>query len=169
MPQPLSAFINGIEYICALAAELKARIKSCLCDPNSSSRSSAEDSGGKQSSILNELRIFALDTLESIKSSLDNTKNINSFMLMSINRCIDFTKSRHGVQLLPRMETANFIEVMTIPVSCMQNLQSNITIEFEEVHPSMCANVITDRQWLQENVLCYLSNAVKYSSKVRGC
>jgi CheY-like chemotaxis protein len=38
---------------------------------------------------------------------------------------------------------------------------------------NICDNVVTDKHWFQENILCYLSNAVKYSSggevTVRAC
>ena len=33
--------------------------------------------------------------------------------------------------------------------------------------PIICSHIITDKQWLMENVPCLLSNTVKYSNK--GC
>ena len=30
---------------------------------------------------------------------------------------------------------------------------------------SICSHVVTDKQWFQENMICLLSNAVKYSSE----
>ncbi len=47
----------------------------------------------------------------------------------------------------------------------MKNLQNDrVFIAFEPIPHKVCNYIITDYQWLQENILCLLSNAVKYSS-----
>jgi CheY-like chemotaxis protein len=47
----------------------------------------------------------------------------------------------------------------------MGNIQERIGITFEPLSDDICSHIITDRQWLQENILCLLSNAVKYSTE----
>ena len=47
----------------------------------------------------------------------------------------------------------------------MQNIQQRIEIKLNTLPKEICSHIITDKQWLQENVLCLLSNAVKYSSQ----
>ena len=87
-------------------------------------------------------------------------------MLMTINRCIDYTKATKGMKLVPRYETVDLRETLQLPLSCMINIQNRIEIKLKEIDMSaICSHIITDKQWLQENVLCLLSNAVKYSSE----
>ena len=101
----------------------------------------------------------------SVQSCINNIRNTNSLMLMTVNRCIDFTKASKGLKLIPRYETIELMEVLQLPLNCMRNLQNRIEIRLQEVTCEVCSHIITDKQWLQENVLCLLSNAVKYSSE----
>jgi signal transduction histidine kinase len=83
---------------------------------------------------------------------------------MTINRCIDYTKASNGMKLVPKLETINLLETLKLPIDCMLNMQSKIEIKLLPIHSSICSHLITDKQWLQENILCLLSNAIKYSS-----
>ncbi len=47
----------------------------------------------------------------------------------------------------------------------MRDFKSHLAINLLPIAPEICTHVISDRQWLQENLLCLMSNAVKYSSK----
>jgi len=47
----------------------------------------------------------------------------------------------------------------------MRDFKSHLAINLLPISPEICTHVISDRQWLQENLLCLMSNAVKYSSK----
>jgi signal transduction histidine kinase len=96
--------------------------------------------------------------------NLKNMKTTNSFMLMTINRCMDFAKASNGLKLIPKQETLDLKEVIELPLSCMSNIQDRIVISLKPLQPEICSHIITDRQWLQENILCLLSNAVKYSA-----
>jgi signal transduction histidine kinase len=114
---------------------------------------------------------YVLTAVESIESSVKNAQNITSFMTMSINRCIDYTKATNGLKLNARFETVFLNECIDLPLNCMKDLQSasGIQIEFDEKSiSSICSHIITDKQWLQENLLCLLSNAVKYSKRNAG-
>lgn len=86
-------------------------------------------------------------------------------MLMSINRCLDYTKASKGMKLKPKYETINLREVLQFPIECMSNIQERIGIQVEKLSEEICSHIITDKQWLQENILCLLSNAVKYSTE----
>ncbi len=67
---------------------------------------------------------------------------------------------------MPRMETINLLDVINLPLKCMRGMQQDKQIELKlmTICSSVAENIITDKQWLQENILCLLSNAVKYSS-----
>lgn len=117
--------------------------------------------------ILNEAALDNrfLEYNNSIKQCLQNIRDTNTFMLMTINRCIDYTKASRGFKLVPRFETLNLLETMKLPLDCMKNIQEKIEIQLKPIDfEEICPYVITDKQWLQENILCLLSNAVKYST-----
>ncbi len=86
-------------------------------------------------------------------------------MLMTINRCIDYTKASKGLKLVPKPETIDLKDAIQLPISCMRNMQQKIGINVNPIPDELCQYLITDKQWLQENLLCLLSNAVKYSAE----
>ena len=52
----------------------------------------------------------------------------------------------------------------------MTNIQQRIKIILPPyTEQSICSHIITDKRWLQENILCLLSNAVKYSAGGEVC
>jgi signal transduction histidine kinase len=87
----------------------------------------------------------------------------SSFMTMCINRCLDYTKASKGVKLVPKPETVNLQEALDFPISIMRDVQTQLPIMLAPVPAEICSHIITDKQWLMENVLCLLSNAVRYS------
>jgi CheY-like chemotaxis protein len=89
----------------------------------------------------------------------------NSFMTMTINRCIDYTKASKGVKLVPKLETVELKPKFDMPVDLMRTVQSVVEIVVDTPVAGICSHIITDKQWLLENLLCLLSNAVKYSHK----
>ncbi len=105
------------------------------------------------------------DSFASINSCLTNIRNTNAFMLMTINRCIDYTKASKGMKLVPKYETVDLRETLQFPIECMNNIQERIKIQLLSLNDDICSHIITDKQWLQENLLCLLSNAVKYSTE----
>ena len=66
---------------------------------------------------------------------------------------------------MPPNETIDLMEALSMPLECMKNIQEKIGIVLRAVPKEICSHIITDKQWLQENVLCLLSNAVKYSAE----
>jgi CheY-like chemotaxis protein/signal transduction histidine kinase len=101
--------------------------------------------------------------LESICSASDNMRNINNFMLMTINRSIDFTKATKGLVLIPHYDTVNIEESLKTVVDCMTDLQQRIPIKVNPLPNDISKYILTDKTWFQENMLCLLSNAVRYS------
>eukprot|EP00981_Chlorochromonas_danica_P007891 scaffold1899_cov178-Ochromonas_danica.AAC.1 len=99
----------------------------------------------------------------SIGHSIVNMKTSNTFMLMAINRCLDYTKASKGFKLMPKYETVELMEALQLPMNCMKDVENGVAISLESLPTDICSHIITDKQWLQENILCLLSNAVKYS------
>ena len=103
----------------------------------------------------------AFDPL-SIFNSLNATCK---FMAMAINRSQDFIKASNNIALVPAMETFNLVEALAMSVRLIRHLEVDRTIT---VHPPdiyVSSYVISDKHWLRENVLCLLSNALKYSDE----
>jgi signal transduction histidine kinase len=112
------------------------------------------------------IRDSLLNHVGSIEENLQNMRNVNAFMLMNINRCMDYTKATNGLKLVPHIETASLKETIALPLHVMNAMQDGKTrIELLRVPTEICSHIITDKQWLQENIMCLLSNAVKYSHK----
>ena len=95
-------FVTGIEIISSIAIE----IKSNLYDPV---HAAAAEQRSTSSSILEKLGAI-LEITESVT-------NANTFMMMTINRCIDYNKTLYGVKLTPRYETIHLLEAMTFPIN----------------------------------------------------
>jgi CheY-like chemotaxis protein len=106
-----------------------------------------------------------MDHINSMIECITNMRNTNSFMLMTINRCIDYTKASKGLKLVPKHETIDLLETLSLPLNCMKEIQQRVSIIVLPLPMDICSHIITDKQWLQENVLCLLSNAVKYSNE----
>jgi CheY-like chemotaxis protein/signal transduction histidine kinase len=115
--------------------------------------------------VANELTHLVEGTTSQLRQCVKNISNTNAFMLMTINRCIDYTKASRGLKLIPKMETIDLYETIQLPLECMKNIQEKIDIHCQPVSTDICSHLITDKQWLQENILCLLSNAVKYSNE----
>lgn len=144
---PLSAFMNGIEASVQVVSDMESKVISLQAVPGAS-----QECAGLR------------DDMQALRSSLRSIANTNHFMLMSINRVIDYNKACRGISLVPYPETVDLREAMNLPVSCIQDMHSNrVAIEFKPFPPHISQFVITDKQWLQENMLCLLGNAVKYS------
>jgi CheY-like chemotaxis protein len=141
--QPLSAYVSGMELITSILPDIYSNLHP-----------------------LSECSISIVrEKLSEVGETIQNMRTVNEFMMMTINRCIDYTKSSQGLKLVPRMETINFVEAVALPLNCMRNLQDKtVEVNLLPISPEIGKHVITDKQWLQENILCLLSNAVKYST-----
>ena len=87
------------------------------------------------------------------------------FMLAAINRGQDYMKATNGVKLVPSNGTFELANTLKMVAQCTKQL-------FTEgrhliLHPlptiGFCPCIVSDSHWLLENLLCLISNAVKYS------
>jgi hypothetical protein len=104
---------------------------------------------------------YVHESAVTLMGCVNNMKSINNFMLMTINRCIDYTKASQGLKLVPHRETIDLREALALPLSVMKDMQSKVVVVMRQMSADICSHVITDKQWLQENILCLLSNAMK--------
>ena len=83
-----------------------------------------------------------------------------------INRTIDSAKSDAGVTLVPILTSFDIIKTLNVPIGWMKpHLElGKSTVTVTNRLPQDVMRLFSDNSWIQENLLCYLSNSVKYSS-----
>jgi CheY-like chemotaxis protein len=101
---------------------------------------------------------------DDIIEQLQMCKTNCAFMSVAINRTVDFAKSTSDIALTPKMEPVSITDSMQWAVTCLKAFQPNVSIALVPLPAGICDVIVTDKHWLMENVLCYLSNAVKYSA-----
>ena len=85
------------------------------------------------------------------------------FMAMAINRSQDFMKASNNIALTPALETFGLKDALEMSVNCIVHHQSSRTIVVHPFGKNILPRIISDKHWFVENLLCLLSNAVKYS------
>lgn len=87
-------------------------------------------------------------------------------LVATVNRCIDFTKACHHIDLVPNLEMTSLREIVEEVLQYCTSLYGASVIEMDQLDPSIIAShIVTDRQWLLDNLLCLCTNAIKYSCK----
>jgi CheY-like chemotaxis protein len=152
--------MTGIDIIGQVVGDLQLLVKTATTNATTNN-SAVTTSNNSVSNMGKSIR----EHVRTINFCVSNIRNTNVFMLMTINRCIDYTKASKGLMLVPKYETVDLSDALLLPLSCMRNIQNKVSIELRPLDSTLCSHVITDKQWLQENLLCLLSNAVKYSSE----
>jgi signal transduction histidine kinase len=97
---------------------------------------------------------------------LSSIEDIYQFMMMAINRAIDFRKATAGLKLLPSSETFELLPMVNWAVSKFGTNINGFVVKVQ-VHAScqeICPMVISDKHWFLENILCLGSNACKFTS-----
>ncbi len=109
------------------------------------------------------LKKLKMESLESITM----LKSICSFMLMMINRAIDYSKASSGMSLVSNQETVNVVEMLDWVVKCSSASPQpiEVPVQWESLPSGMCVNIITDKHWMMENLLCLVSNAQKFTTE----
>lgn len=87
-----------------------------------------------------------------------------AFMMMQINRALDVSKSENDVPLRAKPESVLLRTIVSWAINIMSSIQTRVRLKLKSNPPSLLDKLmLTDKVWLQENLLCLLSNAVKYS------
>jgi signal transduction histidine kinase len=112
--------------------------------------------------------------IESLRSSFpqsgdvfDTLDSACAFMTSAISRTIDFTKVSSGVGLTPYKTAFDLRVAFNSPlkwIKAMLPQDGSITLECLPFPTDIFSIIISDQRWVEENLLCLLSNAAKYSS-----
>ena len=98
---------------------------------------------------------------------LDTLNSACAFMTSAISRTIEFSKTSSGVSLTPSNSSFNLLSALNNPVKWIKSMltpDGNKSITLGAL-PEGVSTLITDKHWVEENLLCLLSNAVKYSNE----
>lgn len=116
--------------------------------------------------------VLGIEGLRSVRSScpqsaevLDTLESACAFMNAAISRTI--TKASIGVGLSPCKTTFDLQISLSNPLKWIKTMlpqDGKITLELDPLPAEVYTMIISDQHWLEENLLCLLSNAVKYSS-----
>jgi len=115
--------------------------------------------------LINELRTNFPHLVDIIHAAAQ-AQVASEFMSSNIRRALQFIKTHSNVSLVPAMSSFNVNEAVNqaiIWISALKN--ASCTLHFNRLPPAQCACILSDREWLIDNMLCLLSNAVKYSAK----
>ena len=125
---------------------------------------SAHSSPVGRASILSEFsRSASKHEVFSYRRILDGMFASCQFMKMAVNRSINFTKASANISLQASLETFEIASCISHSIDIIRMLNNDIDITFAPLPVAMCPFVISDQHWLGENILCLLSNAIKYS------
>eukprot|EP01040_Poterioochromonas_malhamensis_P007072 gene7072-7635_t len=147
LKSPLSAFIQGFEGLKESMTEFTKNLQIL----------SYQDDFKNRKAMMSGISFM--------KNTINSLVGTYQILLMTINRCTDYTKISHHIPLTPTLETVQLIEAITTPITCVSDLQGKICVELEMMDTNLAEYIITDRQWLQDNLLCLVSNAVKFSAE----
>eukprot|EP01042_Synura_sphagnicola_P001512 gene1512-1752_t len=95
--------------------------------------------------------------------SLLNLSTTAALMTMTINRSIDFTKAANGLALFPSIESVDLHRSIDWSVQCVRQSEFKVPVLLELHTVEVCRQIFTDKSWLQENLLCLISNGVRFS------
>eukprot|EP00596_Hydrurales_sp_CCMP1899_P003863 CAMPEP_0119052672 /NCGR_PEP_ID=MMETSP1177-20130426/73890_1 /TAXON_ID=2985 /ORGANISM="Ochromonas sp, Strain CCMP1899" /LENGTH=453 /DNA_ID=CAMNT_0007032313 /DNA_START=1381 /DNA_END=2742 /DNA_ORIENTATION=- len=84
------------------------------------------------------------------------------FMVSSINRSQDFMKASNNIVLMPTLESFDLGATMAVAVTCIKHMLSKRLIVVHPFDENICPHLVSDKHWLTENMMCLLSNAIKY-------
>jgi CheY-like chemotaxis protein len=98
---------------------------------------------------------------------LDTLESACGFMRCAISRTIDFTEANSSVGLTPCKTAFNLQKSINTPVKWMRSMLppgGGISLVLDPL-PKEVMTIVSDQRWFEENLLCLLSNGVKYSSE----
>jgi CheY-like chemotaxis protein len=114
---------------------------------------------------LQQLQAKTVQTCSTVELLIKSFMSTYWFLNLITNRYTESSKIAHSILLNPHLVILNLRETIATAVNCFSDLQDgrdcNIKIDF--IDESIATFIETDQQWLQDNLLSLLSNAMKFS------
>ena len=102
----------------------------------------------------------------SVKEEIEICRELEStfaFMSMTIGRACDFERTNKGFTLSPDLQYVHLDPIVTRMLNCCHGMKNNVDIKVAPISRMMNAKFHTDESWLFDNLLCLVSNAVKFT------
>ena len=98
-----------------------------------------------------------------LNDALDLLKCTYYLMNMNINRMVDFSRLNSAIGLVPQKDSVSLEKVIKEVTACVMNLQNRVPVEVTILPFLSQVCIAADESWLMDNILCLLSNAVKFT------
>ena len=88
-----------------------------------------------------------------------------AFMSSAINRSIDYSKIKIGMILMPSKSSFYLLSALNGPIKWIKSSlpkDGRLKLILNPI-PNNIKKIFSDQHWVEENLLCLLSNAIKYS------
>jgi signal transduction histidine kinase len=85
---------------------------------------------------------------------------------MIVNRSVDYCKIRADLNLTPTLQPVHLVDCIQQVIGCYAS-DAGMSIVLKDIPTGVPAEGITDASWLQDNLLCMVGNACKYSERSR--
>lgn len=128
--------------------------------PQTSSKSDMPHAAANQNLLYTSVEVYEAqyEIVQTMRSTL-------SFMSMIIDRSLDSSRATAGLKLVPNIEKFEIKESISKVIRCVACMQSSVMINVNYEFKQHALLISSDRRWFEGNVLCVVSNAVKYSSQ----
>ena len=104
------------------------------------------------------------EVVKEIMSTINEMQSSSEFMNVKINRFIDISKSDNNIELKPRRGSFKLLQSIQWAIGVMTSFNKSLNISLDDSSSSIIAtSIISDKVWFEENLLCYISNAVKHT------
>lgn len=99
------------------------------------------------------------DRFQSSKQALEGLQQSFQQLMMIIDRCVDFNKLSHGFSLVPKLAPTSI--ALALQVTLQQAHLEALRVSVKRMDYS--GYIMTDPCWFHDNLLCLVSNAVRFS------
>eukprot|EP01039_Chlorochromonas_danica_P005182 gene5182-5704_t len=98
----------------------------------------------------------------SCTTALEGLQQSHLHLMMIIDRCMDYHKLSHGLPLIPKYAPTSLSLVIETVLNHARKTLDNMLVKVERA--DVLGYIVTDPGWLQDNLLCLISNAIRFSS-----
>ena len=102
---------------------------------------------------------------QAVKTCIDAYGTI-MHLTMIVNRSVDYCKIRADLNLTPTLQPVHLADCVQQVIGCCSS-DAGMSIQLKDIPTEVPIEGITDASWLQDNLLCVVGNACKYSERTR--
>lgn len=103
------------------------------------------------------------DNWHDMNSTLDGMRVSHMYVMVILNRCLDYSRLVNNVPLMPRIAPVSLRQILQKSLQWANKMYDHRQVVVEKFAVGSCDSILSDPVWLQENFICVLSNALKFS------